>query len=99
MISKPNIDQIITIDNIRISLITSKIVRLEYSLENNFIDYTSTLIQNRNIEKVEFEKNIEKDMLIIKTKDIKIYYKMRKPLRKSTLKIINNFNQYDSGSA
>ena len=63
----------------RISVLTERLIRLEYHPNGVFNDYESTLIKFRNFSKPEFTKQEDDRFLVIKTKYFTLSYTKEKP--------------------
>ncbi len=60
-------DNIISVKNVRVSVLTPQMLRVEYSTDGNFTDLPSQSIWYRNFGKVEYTKKTDVDILVIKT--------------------------------
>lgn len=58
----------------RISVLTERLIRLEYNETGSFCDYPTELVWNRRFEKPEFDVEERGNTLIIKTKYYKLTY-------------------------
>ena len=65
--------------NYRISVITERVVRLEYSPSGNFVDAPTQLIQRRNLGYPNFRVNQDQNFIEITTKYFKLTYLKRQP--------------------
>ena len=65
--------------NYRITIITERVVRLEYSPEGKFVDEPTQLIQKRNLGYPEFKVNQDTNFIEITTKYFKLTYVKRQP--------------------
>ncbi len=79
--SKPSYEEakayehsIVTHGNIRITVFTSRLFRIEYSSEKEFEDRPSQVIWNRQFPKVQIEIEKTDKSLEVKTKDLKLRY-------------------------
>ena len=62
----------------RISVLTERLIRLEYHPNGIFNDYESTLVKFRNFPKVNFQKQEDNRYLVIKTKYFTLSYTKEK---------------------
>ena len=79
-------------DNLRFSILTDRIIRIEYDPENEFDDRPTQLIWNRNLATVDYDVDYGSNNIIIETEKIKLKYKKRaekaeNKLNKNNLKI------------
>ncbi len=65
--------------NYRITVITERVVRLEYSPKGVFVDEPTQLIQKRNLGYPEFKVNQDANFIEITTKYFKLTYVKRQP--------------------
>lgn len=65
--------------NYRISVITERVVRLEYSPEGKFVDEPTQLIKKRNLGYPEFRVNQDTNFIEITTKYFRLTYAKRQP--------------------
>ncbi len=65
--------------NYRISIISDRCVRLEYSTANQFVDQPTQLIRRRNISIPDFSVQQENNLLILNTKYFTLYYVKGQP--------------------
>ena len=65
--------------NYRISIITERVVRLEYSPSGKFVDEVTQLIQRRNLGYPNFRVNQDQNFIEITTKYFKLTYLKRQP--------------------
>ena len=63
-------------DNYRFTVITEKILRMEYSADGVFEDRPSQMVWNRDLGKVNFKSEIVNGILIIATKYFTARYKI-----------------------
>ncbi len=70
---KPNKDNIILCGNVRVTVLTDRMVRVEYSPAGDFTDLPSQTVWYRDFGKVDFTKEVKTDILIIKTKSAEFY--------------------------
>ncbi len=74
-----NKDNIIVGSNYRITVLSERLVRLEYSENGTFFDNLSTLVVNRNFPKVNFTKEEDDKYIVITTSYFKLQYAKGKP--------------------
>src|ERR1035437_7978547 len=66
---------VVKADNVRFTVLTDRVIRMEYDKTNTFIDFASLTFVNRNLPVPDF-KTTEKDgWLIIKTKFRTLHYR------------------------
>ncbi len=65
--AKTNEENIILSKNVRVSVLTPKMLRVEYSTDGKFTDLPSQSIWYRNFGKVDFSQNEKIDVLTVKT--------------------------------
>ena len=63
----------------RISVLTERLIRLEYHPNGIFNDFESTLVKFRNFPKVNFQKQEDGRYLVIRTKYFTLSYTKEKP--------------------
>lgn len=73
-------------DKYRITILTSRLFRIEYSEEGVFEDRATQTVINREFDPVEFSVNDEGERIIITTDDIEIVY-YKRPVSKNTLSV------------
>lgn len=88
-ISIPNQAQIILGNNFRMSILSSSIIRFEFSRRNIFFDHPSSFVKNRELGNVEFSKNINNGILTVTTKDLILKYVLNAPLNAKTFIIFS----------
>jgi alpha-glucosidase (family GH31 glycosyl hydrolase) len=66
----------IKIENARFTILTPRLIRIEWSEDGIFEDHASLTFVNRKLPVPKFEKNIENGILEINTGDLKLYYKI-----------------------
>ena len=74
-----NSDSVIRGNCFRISILTERLIRLEYHPNGIFNDYESTLVKFRNFSKPSFDKQEDARFLVIKTKYFTLSYTKEKP--------------------
>ena len=65
--------------NYRITIISERVVRLEFSPSGNFVDAPTQLIRKRNLGYPEFKVNQDTNFIEITTKYFKLLYAKRQP--------------------
>lgn len=81
--TKANEDSIIKGNNYRFTILTERLIRIEYSENGNFVDESTTLVVNRNFKKPEFTVKEDKNYLEIMTSYFKLYYTKGKKITNS----------------
>ena len=66
-------------DNYRISILSERLVRLEYSIDGKFSDAPTILVKNRNFSVPEFKVEQDDKYLVINTKYFMLQYIKNKP--------------------
>lgn len=66
----------IDLENVRFTVLTSGVIRMEWSEKNIFEDHATLVFVNRNLPVPEFKKKIEHGWLYIKTVKFNLKYKM-----------------------
>ncbi len=89
---KPNPDAVVQVPNLRVTVLTTRLLRIEYSPENQFEDRPSQPFWYRNQPAPDFEPKIlqgksSTKILSIATPHLTLWYTIGKPLHPSTLKI------------
>ena len=74
----------------RISVLTERLIRLEYSETGSFIDEPTELVWHRNFEKPEFEADEHGNTLVITTKYFRLTYNKETPFAGSQVGKTNN---------
>lgn len=77
--SRPEEKAIYKGPNYRISIITERVVRLEYNPDGKFVDSPTQLIQTRNLGYPNFRVNQDQNILEITTKYFRLTYLKRQP--------------------
>lgn len=75
-----NDECIIKGNNYRFTVLTERLIRIEYSENANFVDEPTTLVVNRNFPKPNFNVKQDKNYLEISTSYFKLYYTKNKKL-------------------
>lgn len=75
----PKQDAVIKGQKYRITILTERLVRLEYSPTSIFNDYATELVQFRNFEVPQFTKKEDNSFLEIETKYFKLSYSKEQP--------------------
>lgn len=98
---KANENQIILGDKFRITLLTDRFFRFEFSEKGNFSDLPSQIFWYRKQEMIKYEVNDiridNQDIVEIKTTFWTIHYKKNHVFKKQSLKIFNNNQVYHHG--
>lgn len=81
--TKANEDCIISGSNYRFTVLTERLIRLEYNETGNFLDEPTTLVINRNFKKPEFTVKEDKNYLEITTSYFKLFYTKGKKFKNS----------------
>ncbi len=84
---KPNPECVIKGEKYRFTILSERLIRIEYREDGNFLDAPTQLVVNRNFDKPKFEVKNEKNRLIIMTSYFNLFYSKEK-------KINNNNNLY-----
>ncbi len=80
-------ESIVRGDKYRFTILTSRLVRIEYSEDGKFEDRATQIVINRDFEPVKFTVTEEKNILKVTTEDIQIIYFKGKPFTKHSLSI------------
>ena len=88
--AKANSKCVFTGDKYRITVLTERLVRLEYQPEGKFVDQPSELVWCRNFEKPHFLVKEDARYLIIKTKYLKLTYVKNQPFQGGKLNMMAN---------
>ena len=83
-ISMSNKNSVFTGKNYRISILTERLVRLEYSEDGNFINEKTELAINREFPSVEFTIQQDSQFLQITTNYFQLVYKKEAPFKGAT---------------
>lgn len=67
-------ENLVYCDNLRFTILTEKIIRIEYDTDLNFVDQASQLVWYRNLAEVDFKIKKTKEKLIIETNQLKLNY-------------------------
>ncbi len=73
--------------NYRFTILTERLIRIEYSENQNFVSEPTTLVINRNFPKPEFTVNEDANYLEISTSYFKLYYTKEKKLNSKNFKV------------
>lgn len=76
--------------NYRISVLSDRLVRLEYSINGHFCDALTTLVKNRNFNVPDFKVNEDANYLVITTNYFSLQYIKNKPFLGPKLAPDNN---------
>lgn len=76
--------------NYRITLLSERLVRLEYSKSGIFEDHKTSLVVNRNFPKVNFFRDTTETILQVKTSYFTLTYVMEKPIVPSKMMATSN---------
>ena len=79
---------IFTGDKYRISIITPRLVRIEYNKDNQFEDRATSLVINRNFVKTNFTVEQDEISLNIKTEYFNLIYLKSQPIANNNIKVI-----------
>ena len=71
--AQPYAENVILSNNVKITVLTPEMVRVEYSAEKNFTDLPSQSIWYRNFGKVDFTYETKGDVTIVKTVSTEFY--------------------------
>ena len=88
--SKSNNKCIFKGEKYRITILSERLVRLEYNNEGNFVDEPSELVWYRDFEKPNYLVKEDANYLIIKTKYFRLTYIKEKPFQGSKLNTMAN---------
>lgn len=75
--AKANENQIYIGNGYRVTVLTSRLIRFEYSKENKFVDFASYAVWFRKFDQVDFKVYEQGTMIIVETSEIKFYIKRR----------------------
>lgn len=92
---KPDDDCIIKGNNYRFTVLSERLIRIEYSNNQNFVDEPTTLVINRNFPKPKFKIKEDRNYLEITTSYFRLYYSKGKKLNNSQnfrVEILNTDN-------
>ena len=81
--TKANEECIIQGKNYRFTVLTERLIRIEYSENENFVDEPTTLVVNRNFPKPQFNVKEDRNYLELTTSYLKLYYTKGKNLNSS----------------
>ncbi len=85
-----NPKSIIKGEKYRITVLTERLIRLEYSLDGNFEDGKTEIITNRNLPPVKFDLKQDNNILIIQTNYFKLTYLKEKSFDAGKVNPANN---------
>ena len=88
--AKSNPASIVKGNNYRITVLSERLVRIEYSPNGMFIDYPTQLVLCRNFSVPKFECIQDDKYLEISTKYFKLSYSKNMPITESSLRITLN---------
>ena len=75
--AKANENQIYTGNGCRITVLTSRLIRVEYSPENKFTDLASYAVWFRKFDGVDFTVKEQGAMLVVETAEVKFFIKKK----------------------
>ena len=79
-------NNIVNYKNMRFTVVTPNLIRIEYSKSNVFVDEKTLFAQNRNMAEVSFKVEQDDEKIVIETKAIKLTYKNdNKPISEDNL--------------
>lgn len=99
MSQKAHDDSIVIWQNYRFTVLTSRLIRLEYTVDQNFEDRPTQIVVNRSFKPVDFQLKNGNETLEIITADVHlIFHKETGGFTKHNLRIepIGNFSTYHS---
>ena len=70
-------EAVIIEDNVRFTILTPRVIRMEWAENANFIDDGSFIAVNRNLPVPSFKKEIQEGWLVIQTNELKLSYKLQ----------------------
>lgn len=76
-------ENIILFKNVRVTLITDRLVRIEWSKKNSFCDDASQKVWVRDLGEISHSKNADEDSLTVETERLSIILKNRETFRES----------------
>ncbi len=74
----------------RISVLTERLVRLEYSPTGNFVDNLTALVKNRVFSMPQFNTQEDDNILVIKTRYFELIYSKERPFKGSAVAPFSN---------
>ena len=86
----PNNDNVITGEKFRFTVLTERLIRLEYNENGIFENRPTELVWYRNMPSVSFEKREDSRILEISTKYFKLTYRKNKPFKGTPLNSMAN---------
>lgn len=85
----PNPDAVILGPQVRFTVLTSRLIRLEYSLAGEFEDQPSQAFWSRRFEKPEFSAEVTKEAIRIESEHLRLEYRFtRRGFTPSTLNVL-----------
>ena len=90
--AKPNSDCVFQGKNYRITILTERLLRIEYSEEGIFEDRPTELVWNRKFNKPEFKVNEDDYLLEIITSSFKLHYVKGKKFYKGLIILTRFFD-------
>ncbi len=95
--AKANEKSIFVFENVRITVLFSRLIRVELSDNAEFCDMPTQSVWFRNFIKPDFEVNNEKSTVIIKTKDVQFFINTKNSVLKKVIfndgKTVKNFKK------
>ncbi len=88
--SKPNIKNVMQGEKFRFTILTERLIRMEYSEEGLFEDRPTELVWYRDMPRVEFKVKEDSKYLEIETKYFRLTYVKEKPFKGSKLNPMGN---------
>lgn len=74
---KANTDAVVVIDHARFTILTSQLIRMEWSENGKFEDLASLVFINRKTSTPQFSKKKKGEWIIIETEKIQLFYKTK----------------------
>lgn len=75
--AKANENQIFVGVGYRITVLTNRLIRAEFSKENKFIDDASYAVWNRKADNIDFSVKEEKSFIVVETAEVKFFIKKK----------------------
>lgn len=92
-----NSQNIIVGEHYRITMLTSRLIRLEYKENDSFVDEASQTVWNRDFPECEYRVKETEDMLLITTKHLRLSYN-KQPFQANglSIQVLGNVSIYNS---
>lgn len=72
----PHPDAVVVEGDVRFTILTPRVVRMEWSADGDFEDHASLVFVNRRLPVPEFQREVQDEWLVVETKRLRLKYKL-----------------------